>query len=383
MRRGVARPEQDAAGRLLEGAGDRIPREMTVRMRDRYAHLVSDRTRLIDRRPEFEGALYRRTSLRFTLATAAATAAAVVACTPRPAGGPAPTALAPRAAPASASRLPPRYTPGHFVYDVQSVGVVSSPRDTSARPDTVATHSTVTYEASWDGPLFRVAGQVRYSVAVSARVQAAATTAGRFNRAPGPSSAGSPAVAAPSTARGGADSGAADAKVAFFEAGIDTLTGAVHRPGDSAAVPKCPPPGPVEADETLATERPRSFAPGTQWTDTLTRASCLGGIPLTTRTVRVASVGAVTPDPATGAPSVMVSYSKNESWDGEARRHSDLVTIHATGTGTVEQYYEQATGVLLSSHTATVFDIDATIDGRTQYMHQPAEWRAKIVRTKG
>lgn len=381
MRRGVARPEQDAAGRLLEGAGDRIPREMTVRMRDRHADLVSDRTRLIDRRPEFEGALYRRTSLRFTLATVAATAAAVAACTPRPGGGPAPAALTPRSAATPALRLPPRYTPGHFVYDVQSVGVVSSPRDTSARPDTVATHSTVTYEASWDGPLFRVAGQVRYSVAVSARVQAAATTAGRANGTPGSSSAGPPAPTAPATARGGADSGAVT--VALFEAGIDTLTGAVHRPGDSAAVPRCPPPGPVEADETLATDRPRSFAPGTQWTDTLARGSCLGGIPLTTRTVRVATVGAVTADPATGAPSIMVSYSKNESWDGEARRRTNLVTIHATGTGTVEQYYEQATGVLLSSHTATVFDIDATINGRTQYMHQPAEWRAKIVRTKG
>jgi hypothetical protein len=138
----------------------------------------------------------------------------------------------------------------------------------------------------------------------------------------------------------------------------------------------------VEADETLATDRPRSFAPGTQWTDTLTRSSCLGGIPLTTRTIRVGTVGVATPDPVTGTPSIQVSYTKNESWDGEARRRADLVTIHATGTGTVEQYYEQTTGVLLSTHTVTVFDINATIDGRPQYMHQPAEWRARIVRTK-
>ena len=39
----MARLDQDAAGRLLEGTGDRAPREMTVRM------ATSDRTRLIDR----------------------------------------------------------------------------------------------------------------------------------------------------------------------------------------------------------------------------------------------------------------------------------------------------------------------------------------------
>ncbi len=239
----------------------------------------------------------------------------------------------------------------------------------------------MTYDASWEGPLLRVAGQVRYSVLVSARVQAAASAAGRSSGAAMSPNTGSPATALP-VPHSGADTSPADVKVAFFDARIDTLAGAVHRPGDSAAVPGCPPPGPAEADETLATDRPRSFAAGTQWTDTLTRASCLGGIPLTTRTIRVGTVGVVTPDPTTGAPSIIVSYSKSESWDGEARRHADLVTIHATGTGTVQQYYEQATGVLLSSHTATVFDIDATINGRPQYMHQPAEWRAHIVRTK-
>ena len=39
----MARLDEDAAGRLLEGVGDRAPREMTVRM------ATSDRTRLTDR----------------------------------------------------------------------------------------------------------------------------------------------------------------------------------------------------------------------------------------------------------------------------------------------------------------------------------------------
>ena len=381
MRRGVARPEQDAAGRLLEGVGDRIPREMTVRTRDRRAHHCVRQNPAYRPAAGIEGAV-ARISLLSTLATAAAVAAAVAACTPRPSSSPSPAPGAPHPSSADASHLPPRYAPGHFVYDVQSVGVVSSPKDTSAHADTVTTYSTVTYDASWDTGLLRVAGQVRYSVLVSARVQAAANGANRSPAAPSNAglSTGSPPSSTPSSA--GHDSVAANAQVAFFDARIDTLTGAVHRPGDSAAVPGCPPPGPVEADETLATDRPRSFAPGTQWTDTLTRASCLGGIPLTTRTIRVATVGPVTPDPTTGAPSILVSYNKDESWDGEARRRADLVAIHATGNGTVEQYFDHTTGVLLSSHTATVFDITATIDGKPQYMHQPAEWRAHLVRTK-
>jgi hypothetical protein len=258
--------------------------------------------------------------------------------------------------------------------------VVSSPRDTTARPDTVTTHSTVTYDGSWESPLLRVAGQVRYRVVLSAQVQAAANAAGRSSGAAASANAGPPAPAPAAPSRS-ADS-SADTKVAFFDARVDTSTGTVRRPGDSAAVPSCPPPDPVGADETLATDRPRSLAAGAQWTDTLSRASCLGGIPLTTHTIRVATVGGSTPDPITGVPAIMVSYSKTESWDGEARRHADLVTIHATGTGTVQQYYEQATGVLLSSHTGTVFDLVATIDGRPQYMHQLGDWRAHLVKTK-
>jgi len=43
MRRKLVQLEKDAAGRLLEGAGDRVRREMTVQ-----SPRAMDRTRLID-----------------------------------------------------------------------------------------------------------------------------------------------------------------------------------------------------------------------------------------------------------------------------------------------------------------------------------------------
>jgi hypothetical protein len=170
------------------------------------------------------------------------------------------------------------------------------------------------------------------------------------------------------------------ADVVGFDVAIDTTTGTVQEPTDKLAVPGCVTGGPpVEQDRALATDRPRSFDAGSAWTDTLTQLSCLGGIPITTRTARQWSV-ASSPgtDPVSGAPAIVVSYSAIPTMDGEARRNMDLVTLHASGTGTTEQYYDRTTGVLLSVHKTTSLNLDFAINGRVQHWHQDAEWRAAL-----
>jgi hypothetical protein len=262
--------------------------------------------------------------------------------------------------------------PGHFAYDVQSLGIVSSPRDAAQRPDTVVTHSVVTYDSRWQGGQLEIFGQVAYRITATPGVQGSTTAAAR---------SGSPAPAAPGAAASApmSDTVPVEGDRVAFAFSVDTATGTIHRPSDSAAVPGCPPGGPaVEQDEALATDLPRSFAVGTDWSDTLTHVSCLVGIPVTTRTIRVFQVASAgTPDPASGAQSVEITYESDVTWDGEARRRADLVTLHATGHGTTEQYYDRTSGVLLSAHTAVTFDLDAAINGRPQYLHQVAEWHAQ------
>jgi hypothetical protein len=136
----------------------------------------------------------------------------------------------------------------------------------------------------------------------------------------------------------------------------------------------------VEQARWLATERPRSLTPAAVWQDTVTRVSCLGGIPLTTRTVRSFTV-ADTPatDPVTGTPAIHLSFTSAPQMDGEARRNMNLITLHGTGDGTTDQFYDRATGVLLSVHTVTSLDLSYAINGRTQHLHQRADWRARAL----
>jgi hypothetical protein len=267
------------------------------------------------------------------------------------------------------------------VYDVQSVGVVSSPHDSTQRPDTVVTHSVVSYDAHWQGALFGIFGQVAYRITATPGVQGPTTAARAASPRGSITAPGTPSSAQlPATSAATSDTVPVEADRVSFEFNVDTATGAIHRPSDSAAVPGCPAGGPaVEQDEALASDRPRSFAVGTEWSDTLTHVSCLVGIPVTSRTTRVFHVvSASTPDPVSGAPSVEITYQSDVIWDGEARRHADLVTLHATGSGTTEQYYDRATGVLLSAQTDVAFDLTAAINGRSQYLHQVAQWRAQV-----
>ena len=308
-----------------------------------------------------------------SVAAAVALAAAAAACAPGPpppatsAGGPRPNrANAPLA---TLSAPPPRYVVGHFGYDVQSVGLVSSAGDTNTRTDTVTTHSSVSYEARWDSGQMRVVGRVEYQVALTSGLRPAAPTPPR-------STAVLPSPTA--TSRQAADTAPVETRRVAFNILVDTATGISHRTADGLAVPACQSGGPaVEQDEALATDRPRALTPSSTWTDTLTRVSCLAGIPLTTRTARQVTVAPTpAPDPVSGMPAVVVTYQIKGTMDGEARRNVDLVTLHSTGDGSAEQYYDRVSGVLLSAHATSTWNLDLAINGRIQHLHQQADWRA-------
>jgi hypothetical protein len=252
---------------------------------------------------------------------------------------------------------------------VQSVGLVSSAGDTITRTDTVTTHSRVSYEARWDSGQMRVVGRVEYQVALTSGLRSAAPAAPRSTAVlPSP-------TAAP---RQAADTAPVETRRAAFNIVLDTTTGVTRRTSEGVAVPACQTGGPaVEQDEALATDRPRSLAPSSTWTDTLTRVSCLAGIPLTTRTARHFTVSPTpAPDPVSGAPAIVVASQTQGTMDGEARRNVDLVTLHSTGGGTAEQYYDRASGVLLSARATSTWNLDVAINGRVQHLHQQADWRA-------
>jgi len=282
--------------------------------------------------------------------------AALAACGPHNTTNQAPTPTNPRTRAAttpSQRPLPPRYGQGSATYAITSVGVVTSPGDTADHADTVTTQSRLTYTAQWSGPKLEVFGRITY------RVGTGAGTASR---------------AGPNTTNG---SSALSDSVAF-DLVVDTATGRAVTPGDSAAVPACPPGGPMaEQARALATQRPRTFAPSSTWSDSTTQLSCLGGVPVTTRTARAFTVAPqTTSDPVSGAEAILVSYQSETHLSGAARRGQQLVELDGGGTGTTQQYYDRTAGTLLSAHTTAALDLDLRVNGRLQRLHQQADWKA-------
>jgi hypothetical protein len=358
MRRGVARPDQDAAGRLLEDAGDRIPREMTVRTTtDRGPTgpgLQTGGTRMaaygLDQRVQNQemGAITKRASgvaLAYVLMVAAACAPS-----PAPQTTPAPAAAPPlaAAAPERAGSLP-RFVTGHAAYDITAVGFVSDPGDSSGRQDTVTTNTTLSYDTRLQGPQLEASGEI------ISRVMSTSTAMSHDDTTWGARTA--------------------------FRASVDTASGIVSVMPDSAAtVDPCHGRDPsIDQARRLATTRPRSFAPSATWRDVANDSSCLGGLPLVSRSTRdynVAPQGVA--DPITGSPAVLISHTSITTMAGSGHRAGHYITLYGSGTGTTQEYYDRRTGMLLSAHTVATLDLSITLSGHVQRLHQQADWRARI-----
>lgn len=266
---------------------------------------------------------------------------------PAPTSTPAPTA----GSTASLARAagPPRYVTGYSVYEITTVGTVSSPTDSTSHPDTIKTTATLTYDARRQGADALVSGNVVSRItAVTAGLRGSGTTT---TSAPVP-----------------------------FRARVDTVTGVVRYDDDTSAATGCSARGPT-ADQAreLATSRPRSLATGASWQDTLSSKSCLGGVPLTSRAARSFAVAnASATDPVSGGHAILVTHTSAATMDGGGPRNGRLITLSGSGSGTTEQYFDRTTGVLLSAHTVATLDLDVGVNGRLQRLHQHAEWQARL-----
>jgi hypothetical protein len=83
-------------------------------------------------------------------------------------------------------------------------------------------------------------------------------------------------------------------------------------------------------------------------------------------------------DRATGSQAVLISHTSTTTMAGSGHRAGHYITLYGSGTGTTEEYYDRRTGVLLSAHTAATLDLDITVSGHVQHLHQQADWRATI-----
>jgi hypothetical protein len=108
-------------------------------------------------------------------------------------------------------------------------------------------------------------------------------------------------------------------------------------------------------------------------------SSCLGGLPLVSRSTRdynVAPQGVA--DPATGSLAVLISHTSITTMAGSGHRAGHYITLYGSGNGTTQEYYDRKTGVLLSAHTVATLDLNITLSGHVQRLHQQADWRARI-----
>jgi hypothetical protein len=276
--------------------------------------------------------------------------AAACAPSPAPQPTPAPAAAPPQqAAPPERGGSPSRFVAGHSAYDITAVGLVSDPGDTSGRQDTVTTTTTLSYDTRWQGPQLETSGEIISSVL--------------------PASATMPRA---DTARG---------TRTIFRATIDTASGMVTMARDSAAtLDPCQGRDPsIDQARKLATTRPRSFAPSATWRDVVNDSSCLGGLPLVSRSTRDYTVAPQSvADPASGSPAVLISHTSTTTMAGSGHRAGHYITLYGSGTGTTQEYYDRRTGVLLSAHTVATLDLNITLSGRVQRLHQQADWRAKL-----
>jgi hypothetical protein len=226
---------------------------------------------------------------------------------------------------------------------------VSDPGDSSGRQDTVTTNTTLSYDTRLQGPQLEASGEV------ISRVIAASTAMPRAD-----------------TARG---------TRTMFRATVDTASGIVTVAPDSAAtLDPCQGRDPsIDQARKLATTRPRSFAPSATWRDVVNDSSCLGGLPLVSRSTRDYSVAPQgVADPATGSPAVLISHTSTTTMAGSGHRAGHYITLYGSGNGTTQEYYDRKTGALLSVHTVATLDLNITLSGHVQRLHQQADWRAKI-----
>lgn len=361
MRREAARLDRDAAGRLLEGASDRTPREMTVRM------ATSDRTRLTGRpdplsflRSHFHSffeepplppnATPRRFASWFLAALAATMAG--TACT---IGGPPAAPPTPVPTPADSAskatittaRWTPVRSPGSWSYLVHSTGTVSLSGDTTA--DSLPIARTIVYsitlapalDTGADGTIFRFSGSVD-SVAVTIPDRIPVPTAGSNSK---PHFQGTLA---------------ADGHLLTIASNATSLCAGTVDPLTAAST-------------LLFAVLPEGISPGSRWADTASTTTCRGRLPLLVTATR--HYEAIDDTLWGGRRALLItrtdslaihSTPKNDSLTSDS---TDSMRAHGSGMGAFTLLLDPSSGTLLQASGMSRTEILVTM-GTTRFPFQ-------------
>ncbi len=341
----MARSDQDAAGRLLEGAGDRIPREMTVRHSCRQNPAYRPTARWPFRVFRSGGPVLRVIAFGPIAAFAGAATLSCRRRAPSPSPAPVPSPVAQRhdssTVGAHAARPP---HPDTAAYEITTTGTIAPTGDSSARRDTVMSSTVIRTTAQWDSS--------------ARRLRVTGTVQSRITR---------------TTPRPGTQSTKTVEPIAF-DATIDsssrTITLAPASSGEGASAITCPDAhaGLIDEVRDHLASVPRSLVPGTTWGDTTVSTSCRGEIPVTTTVVRHFVVSR-----APGAATITVAHTSDAELHGTATHGAQIVSLTALGGGETMAEYDSTSGRLIRSHGTTDLDLNIGAGNRLRQLHQHAE----------
>jgi hypothetical protein len=341
----VARSDQDAAGRLLEGAGDRIPREMTVRHSCRQNPAYRPTAQRPFRVFRSGGPVLRVIAFGPIAAFAGAAALSCRRSAPSPTPAPVPSPVAQHhdssIVGARAAR-PPR--PDTTAYEITTTGTIAPTGDSTARRDTVMSSTVIRATTQWDSS--------------ARRLRVTGTVQSRITR---------------TTPRLGTRSTRTVEPVAF-DATIDTASGAItfatESNGEGTSAITCPAASTGLIDEVRdhLSSVPRSLVPGTTWEDTTVSTSCRGEIPVTATVARHFAVSR-----APGAATITVAHTSDAELHGTATHGTQIVSLTALGGGQTMAEYDPTSGRLIRLHGTTDLDLTIGTGSRLRQLHQHAE----------
>lgn len=150
--------------------------------------------------------------------------------------------------------------------------------------------------------------------------------------------------------------------------------------------PPAPTSGVCDAAAVLATRAqelmprvPAALVVGATWNDSTTIAGCRGPIPSTTRTLRTYTV--VGDTTYAGVPALQVHRADVIDAHGQGAEGQHSVTLTATGAGSVELFFDTASGRFLGSDGTQSTVVDVGASGRTTRFIQHVHVRATLEHT--
>lgn len=150
--------------------------------------------------------------------------------------------------------------------------------------------------------------------------------------------------------------------------------------------PPAPTSGACDASAVLATRAqelvprvPVALSVGAIWSDSTSVDGCRGPIPSTTRTLHTYTV--IGDTTYAGVPALQIHRADVIDAHGQGAEGQHNVTLSATGTGSVELFFDTASGRFLGSDGMQTTAVDIGASGRTTRFIQHVHERATLAHT--